>query len=109
MSVGVAEAAKHGRLRETEWADTYPLRPRPRGWVRSLVEAGLTRTDAARSSITTAKTVVKWGNGFPQSAGVDGRSFLTASLIDKPNIPEGSCTGIEVLRLDQGRSGLSSG
>lgn len=77
--------------------------------MRSIVEAGLTGTDAARPSITTAKTLVKWGNGFPQSAGRDGRSFLTAPLIDKPKTPEGSCTGIEVLRLDQGRSGLSSG
>jgi transposase InsO family protein len=76
-----------------------PLTPKGReAMVRSVVEGGLSKADAAYQFNTTPKTVAKWVKRF-RTEGVDGLRDRSSRPLSSPSqTPVTTCTAIEALR-----------
>ena len=76
-----------------------PLTPKGReGMVRSVVEGGLSKADAAYQFNTTPKTVAKWVRRF-RTEGVEGLRDRSSRPLSSPSqTPVSTCTAIEALR-----------
>src|SRR6202047_5195086 len=76
-----------------------PLTPKGReAMVRSVVEGGLSKADAAYQFNTTPKTVAKWVKRF-RTEGVDGLRDRSSRALSSPSqTPVTTCTAIEALR-----------
>src|SRR3954467_4992287 len=76
-----------------------PLTPKGReAMVRSVVEGGLSKADAAFQFNTTPKTVAKWVKRF-RAEGVDGLRDRSSRPHSSPSqTPPATCTAIEALR-----------
>lgn len=66
--------------------------------VRSVVEGGLSKADAAYQFNTTPKTVAKWVRRF-RTEGVEGLRDRSSRPLSSPSqTPVSTCTAIEALR-----------
>ena len=76
-----------------------PLTPKGReAMVRCVVEAGMSKTAAARQFNTTPKTVGKWVKRFREE-GVDGLRDRSSRPLSLPSqTPPATCAAIEILR-----------
>jgi transposase InsO family protein len=76
-----------------------PLTPKGREvMVRSVVEGGLSKADAAYQFNTTPKTVAKWVKRF-RAEGVDGLRDRSSRPLSSPSrTPVTTCTAVEALR-----------
>ena len=76
-----------------------PLTPKGReAMVRSVVEGGLSKADAAYQFNTTPKTVAKWVERF-RAEGVEGLRDRSSRPLSSPSqTPLATCTAIEALR-----------
>ena len=76
-----------------------PLTPKGReAMVRSVVEGGLNKADAAYQVNTTPKTVAKWVKRF-RTEGLDGLRDRSSRPLSSPSqTPVTTCTAIEALR-----------
>jgi transposase InsO family protein len=76
-----------------------PLTPKGReAMVRSVVEGGLSKADAAFQFNTTAKTVAKWVKRFRED-GVEGLRDRSSKPLSSPSqTPPTKCTAVEALR-----------
>ena len=76
-----------------------PLTPKGReAMVRSVVEGGLSKADAAYQFNTTPKTVAKWVKRFREE-GVEGLRDRSSRPLSSPSqTPVATCTAIEALR-----------
>jgi transposase InsO family protein len=76
-----------------------PLTPKGReAMVRSVVEGGLSKADAAYQFNTTPKTVAKWVKRF-RAEGVDGLRDRSSRPLSSPSrTPVTTCTAVEALR-----------
>jgi transposase InsO family protein len=76
-----------------------PLTPKGReAMVRSVVEGGLSKADAAYQFNTTPKTVAKWVQRF-RAEGVEGLRDRSSRPLSLPSqTPPATCTAIEALR-----------
>ena len=76
-----------------------PLTPKGReAMVRSVVEGGLSKADAAYQFNTTPKTVAKWVKRFREE-GVEGLRDRSCRPLSSPSqTPIATCTAIEALR-----------
>ena len=76
-----------------------PLTPKGReAMARSVVEGGLSQTDAAYQFNTTPKTVAKWVKRF-RAEGVEGMRDRSSKPLSSPSqTPLATCTAIEALR-----------
>jgi transposase InsO family protein len=76
-----------------------PLTPKGReAMVRSVVEGGLSKADAAHQFNTTPKTVAKWVNRF-RGEGVDGLRDRSSRPHSSPSqTPPATCAAVETLR-----------
>ena len=76
-----------------------PLTPKGReAMVRSVVEGGLSKADAACQFNTTPKTVAKWVKRF-RAEGVEGLRDRSSRPLSLPSqTPPATCTAVEALR-----------
>ncbi len=76
-----------------------PMTPKGReAMVRSVVEGGLSKADAAYQFNTTPKTVAKWVKRF-RAEGVDGLRDRSSRPLSSPSqTPVTTCTAVEALR-----------
>src|SRR6201993_3157510 len=76
-----------------------PLTPRGReAMVRSVVESGLSKADAARQFNTTPKTVAKWVKRF-RAEGVNGLRDRSSRPLSSPSQTQpATCAAVEALR-----------